>query len=470
MPSPHALLVRSLGTVLLCVVAATDEAAAANPRTGRAFVFSGSTGAHILTLNAPDPEHRGRFGVSVAGIGDVNADTVPDIAVGAPGVDEPPARRSGRTYIFSGSTGTLLRTISSPAPASKARFGWSLAAAGDMDGDGAGDVVIGEPLGRPPSGGRAGRAFLASGADGSILAVLDSPTAAAGGRFGWSVAAGGDSDGNGMPEILVGAPGEWAGQRVAEGRVYLFDAGGALLAAFDDPEPQQSALFGGSLSFMPDADGDGLEEILAGADGQGVNKGDFAGKAFILRSVDPNDILVAVRTAPAPATQSNFGFAVAGLADLDGDGTGDLAASAPDQNTSEELGGAAFTLRGDPALVIPADYLLAGLDDPEPRPVALFGGSLAALPDLTGDLLPEIAVGAELHKNSAGYRTGRAYVLQAVSGAVVHILQSPTGDTCSRFGWSVASAGDVDGDTVADIVVGAPHHSETTRQIRRNCF
>ncbi len=470
MPSPQAFLIRSLGAALLCAAAAPTDAAAANPRTGRVFVFSGSTGLQILTLDAPDPENRGRFGVSVAGVGDVNADTVPDIAVGAPGVDDPPVRRSGRVYLFSGSTGALLRTIHSPAPASKSRFGWSLAAAGDMDGDGAGDLVIGEPLGRPPSGGRAGRAFLASGADGSILAVIDSPTGAAQGRFGWSVAAGGDSDGNGLPEILVGAPGERVGGREAQGRVYLFDAAGVLLAAFDDPEPQQSALFGESLSFMPDADGDGLEEILAGADGQGVNKGDFAGKVFIIRSVDPNDILVTVRTAPSPATQANFGFAVAGLADLDGDGTGDLAASAPDQNTSEELGGAAFTLRGDPALVVPGDYLVAGLDDPEPRPVALFGGSLAALPDLTGDLLPEIAVGAELHKNSAGFRTGRAYVLQASSGAVVFTLRSPTGDTCSRFGWSVAPAGDVDGDTVADIVVGAPHHSETTRQIRRNCF
>ncbi len=461
---------RALGAAILCIVPACTEVLADNPRTGRAFVFSGATGALIRTLDAPDPQHKARFGLSVAGLADVDGDAVPELAVAAPGVDGPSARKAGRLYVFSGATGALLRAIGAPTPAPRSRFGWAIAPAGDVDGDGAGDVVVGEPRGPAPTGEREGRAWILSGADGSVLSSLASSSGAEGGLFGWSVAAGGDSDGDGFAEILVGAPGERDGARRDQGRAYLFGMGGSLLATFEDPQPQAGARFGASLGFMSDADGDGFDEVLVGADGQHVNPGDFAGKVFVLQSVDPSDVLVAERTAPAPSTQANFGFAVAGLADVDGDGRGDLAASAPDQDTTAPTAGAAFTLSGDPALVARTDYLLAVLEDPDPRPVALLGGSMAALSDVTGDLLPEIAIGAELQRDPAGVRTGLVYVFEASSGALVHVLESPTGDSCARFGWSVAPAGDLDGDAVGDVLVGAPLHRTTPRRFHRTCF
>ncbi|HXI03523.1 MAG TPA: integrin alpha, partial [Candidatus Saccharimonadales bacterium] len=82
----------------------------------------------------------------------------------------------------------------------------------------------------------------------------------------------------------------------------------------------------------------------------------------------------------------------------------------------------------------------------------------------------EILVGAELHRDASGLRSGRVYVLEAASGNVYLTIDSPTGDTCARFGWSVASIGDVDGDAVGDFAVGAPRHRATPSLKKRRCF
>ena len=171
--------------------------------------------------------------------------------------------------------------------------------------------------------------------------------------------------------------------------------------------------------------------------------------------------------------RANFGFAVAGLPDLNGDGMGDLAATAPDQTGSASLTGGAWTVSGEPDNPATNDdsiYVLLQVDDPEPHRFALFGGALAALGDLTGDGLPELLIGSELHRDGAGFRSGRAYVIEAASGGLLFTVPSPTGDSCSRFGWSVASVGDVDGDSVSDFAVGAPRHRTAVRSIASRCF
>lgn len=458
-------------TVALLALAASGGAGAGtNPKTGRVFVFSGASGALIRTLSDPVAMNHDQFGASLAGLGDVDGDGVPDLAVGAPGVNEPGAVKAGRVFIFSGQSGGLLSVVSAPAPVRHMKFGWSIAATGDLDGDGAGDLVVGAPRARGNGPKRPGEAYLVSGADGSILATLSAPVPRAGARFGWSVAGGGDADGDGKPDVLVGAPREKARHRSSQGRVYLLDASGALLADFDDPVRQEKALFGDSVAFMPDADGDGIDDILAGADGQDVISGDFAGRVFILRGTDPNNPLIADRTAPSPERQANFGFAVAGIEDLDGDGRGDLVATSPDHSGAEVYSGGAFALSGDPNLAVRSDYLLAQIDDPDPVRYSVFGGSVAAAPDFTGDGLAEILVGAEIHKDASGLRSGRVYVIEAVSGNVYLSIDSPTGDTCSRFGWSVASIGDVDGDSIGDLAVGAPRHRAVPSLKKRRCF
>lgn len=463
-----------LAGLLLLAAPGGPEAAPSNPRPGRVFVFSGATGLLIRSIDAPSGQHKARFGSAMAGLGDVNGDGVPDLAVGAPRADAGGTRRAGSVSIFSGSTGTLLRIVTAPASAPRMLFGWSLSAAGDQDGDGAGDLLVGAPRARVPGAGRAGEAWLVGGGDGAILAGLRAPAPRKGARFGDSVAAGPDADGDGLQELMAGAPRERVGGREGQGRVYLFDPNGRATDVLESPVRQRNALFGRSLAMVPDVDGDGLPEIAAGADGLHAGTGDYSGGVFLLTASVPGGFPVGLARAVPPVPQANFGFAVAGLPDLDGDGAGDLAATAPDQDTSSLAGGAAFVLGGappDPNRPLGAPLpLLAGLSDPDPGRFAFYGGSIALLQDLTGDGLPELVIGSEHHKNGAGIRTGRAYVVEAATGALVYTIPSPTGDSCSRFGWSVAAAGDVDGDGTEDFAVGAPFHRVSVRQKAGRCF
>ncbi|MBI3448003.1 MAG: FG-GAP repeat protein [Acidobacteria bacterium] len=463
---------RSIARVVLALAAAGAAAradglsAATNPQAGRAFVFSGATGQLVLTLNAPDVTSGGRFGETVAGIGDVDGDAVPDIAVGASGVSEGKLKRCGRVYIFSGATGSLLRTISAPAPAAGIRFGFVVAAAGDVNGDGAGDLVVGAPRGKTPGKGKTGAAYLFSGIDGALLATLSPPQPHAGSQFGSSLAAGRDVTGDGAPDILVGAPADPVGRISHSGSIFVFDKQGILESSISNPSPQAGARFGESVSATGDIDGDAVADLAVGADGESLAINDFTGVVFLFSDAGGTPTFLAEDPSATRKELANFGFAVAGLPDVNADGIGDFAATAPDEDISTLASvGRLYVTGGDPNAVS-----IATFDDPAPAPSDFLGGSLAALPDITGDALPELAVGAELHVDPNGVRIGRAYVVEAKNGALRLTIESPTSDVCSRFGWAVAATADVNADNVADVIVGAPFQRVTSRYASQTCF
>src|SRR5206468_7789752 len=101
-----------------------------------AYIFSGANGSFIRSLDPPaqgGAEANGRFGTAVANAGDVNGDGVSDILIGAPG--------QGRAYVFNGATGALIRTITSPAAETLPSFGSAVAGGRDVNGDGIPDFV-----------------------------------------------------------------------------------------------------------------------------------------------------------------------------------------------------------------------------------------------------------------------------------------------------------------------------------------
>ncbi len=106
------------------IVAAANQDVAGNENQGQAFVFSGADGTLICVLDNPEPYAGARFGGSLTALGDLNADSVPDIAVGAPGQDD-----HGAVFVFSGIDGSLLTTLNHPNPQAGAGFG-SLSAMG----------------------------------------------------------------------------------------------------------------------------------------------------------------------------------------------------------------------------------------------------------------------------------------------------------------------------------------------------
>jgi len=201
------------------------------------------------TLRSPNEEIDGIFGYSAAGIGgDVNADGVPDVIVGARNEDPGSSPTdAGRVYIVSGADGSLLHTLASPNEEIDGWFGQSVAGVGgDVNADGVPDVIVGaykEDPDSSPSG--AGRAYILSGADGALLHTLASPNEEIDGSFGWSVAGiGGDVNANGVPDIFVGAAWEAPGSSPQDaGRAYIFDVSTSSVGLEELPNGNSITLF-----------------------------------------------------------------------------------------------------------------------------------------------------------------------------------------------------------------------------------
>jgi len=196
--------------------------------SGRAYVFSVSTGALLLTLNNPTPAGNDYFGNFVAASGDF-------IVVSAYG-DNTGASDAGSAYVFSASTGALLQTLNNPAPQAGDAFG-QVAIFGDyvlvgawLDDAGATDV---------------GSAYLFSASTGSLLRTISNPTPAANDYFGQSVSLSGDV-------VVVGADGDNTGASDT-GSAYVFSAStGALLQTLNNPAPQAGDAFGLQVSVSGD--------------------------------------------------------------------------------------------------------------------------------------------------------------------------------------------------------------------------
>src|SRR3990172_8343183 len=103
--------------------------------------YQAASGSVVFTH--PNPQSGAEFGSSMAFVGDINGDGVPDLLVGAPKQDVGGNANQGQAYLLSGATGALIRTLDNPFPQAGSRFGISVASAGDIDGDGKNDLLVG---------------------------------------------------------------------------------------------------------------------------------------------------------------------------------------------------------------------------------------------------------------------------------------------------------------------------------------
>lgn len=293
---------------------------------GQAFVHSGVDGSLLHTLNDPTPQMIAIFGCYVAGLGDLNGDGISDQGVTAPLHDEPGFVNVGEAHLYSGLDGSLIQTISNPTPQAGAKFGLNLKSLGDTNGDGIGEIIIGAP--------GQGRAYVFDGGDRSRLFTVEHPDAQTGAKFGRHVAGGIDVTGDGIGDILVSSPTHDVGTSREQGSVFLFSgADGSLIRAIDNPEDLDFAQFGLSVALVSDLDGDGLGEILVGAPDQ---DGDQlkVGKAFLFTA---DGALLATLEHPDPQAYAHFGAAVA-AGDITGDGYPELFVGSPhDDDIQEEI-------------------------------------------------------------------------------------------------------------------------------------
>jgi len=260
-------------------VGACREDVDVSPNRGRAYVFSGADWSLLRTLNAPNGVQDGLFGVSVA-IGRVDNDSYGDIAVGASRSNVGAVSAQGRAYVFSGADGSpLLHTLDSPNGEVSGEFGWSVAL-GTVNSDSNADIVVAAHFEDVSGAAEQGRAYVFSGADWSPLYTLTTPDATPGAEFGCSAAVG-DVNGDGRGDIAVGACSEQVGANSTQGRAYVFSGlNGTLLLALDTPNPQAIAYFGSPVA-VGDVNGDGVGDIAVGATSETVGGNVAQGRAYV---------------------------------------------------------------------------------------------------------------------------------------------------------------------------------------------
>ena len=402
------------------------EPAAAEPTSGEPA---------LLTLASHTPGDR--FGAALASLGDVDGDGVPDLAVGAPRADGPGptdaaglVQDAGRVLVVSGRDGRALLQLAGDSDHDT--FGWSLAGMGDVDGDGVPDLLVGSPAGDPSSG----SAAVYSGADGALLRSYVG--VATGDRFGHALACAGDVDGDGVPDVLIGAP-QADGAGANAGRASVFSgADGSLLFAFEGGPFDQAGL---SVAGVGDVDGDGRPDVLVGVPFSDV--GAFNGGSAYLLSGRDGSVLAAHHGEGAGDL---LGHQVAGVGDVDGDGVPDLGLVAPGSDVGGLDSGGAFVRSGATGtLLLP----IAG--DQE----GTWLNALAGAGDVDRDGHADLVVGAA----SAG--AGEAGRLRVVSGATGAELLVVDGQRpFDWFGAAVCGVGDLDGDGLPDVAGGAPGHDD----------
>jgi hypothetical protein len=444
-------------------------------------------------------------GQSVSGAGDVNGDGHDDVIVGSYGADNTSRTESGSAYVIYGTTGQSTLDLADGVAAPRGfridgavagdEAGFSVSGAGDVNGDGYDDVIIGAILADNNGRSNSGSAYVVYGAASQGTLDLSTLTPARGFRIdggaasdtaGLSVSDAGDVNGDGRDDVIIGAQADNNG-RLDSGSAYVVYGAanesaldlGALPPArgfrLDGATAGETA--GRSVSTAGDVNGDGYGDVMIGASRADNNGRSDSGSAYVVYGkASPSTLDLAALTTTGGfrldgAVTGDLAGEVAGAGDVNGDGFDDVMLGAPEADPySRSNAGSVYVIYGAASQTAPTL-----VDGPAPgRGFRLDGAAfgdflgqgLSAAGDVNSDGRDDLIVGAYAADPNGKNAAGSAYVIYGASTLATRDLLSDLSATAgfrldgsvgnSSTGLSVAGAGDVDGDGRDEVVVGGP--------------
>ena len=448
-------------------------------------------------------------GASVSNVGDINGDGITDLVVGALYADPSGRSNAGAAYVIYGKSSGLTDIdllsfsasdgIKISGAAAGDNTGASVSNVGDINGDGVADLVVSAHNADPSGRSNAGGAYVIYGKSSGLTDIdlssfsasdgIKISGAVAGDLTGSSVSNAGDINGDGTADIVVGADAADPSGRTDAGVAYVIYGKSSGLTDIDllsfsaaDGIKISGAAAGDitsrSVTSAGDINGDGIADLVVSARNADPSGRSNAGAAYVIygKSSGLADIdLLSFSAADGikisgAAAGDNTGYSVSYAGDINGDGVADLLVGADAADPSGRTNaGAAYVIYGKSSGLTDIDLLsFSAADGIKISGAAAADGtglSVSNVGDINGDGIADIVVGAYIADPSGRTDAGAAYVIYGKSSGLtdIDLLSFSAADGIKisgaiagyATGVSVSSAGDVNGDGIADIIVGA---------------